>query len=226
MLSVLAQSKLFKGLDPSILQAVQQHAHRHQVESGHQFVQQGKPALAVYVLIHGYAKIVQVTPDGHQVLMRYIGPGQEFGLVSVLEGFEYPASVQAVEECEALFWQGELLAQFIERYSRIAFNTLRIMAHQNQETQRRYQELLTEHVEQRLAQAILRLAQQVGHSIANGTLIDLPLSREDLAEIIGTDLYSISRLMSHWERDGLIQTDRKSIVLLRKEALERLAAQS
>ena len=226
MISMLAQSKLFKGLAPGILQAVQQHAYRLQVDSGHDFVQQGQPALALYVLIRGYAKIVQVTPDGHQVLMRYIGPGQEFGLVSVLEGFEYPASVQAVEECEVLVWPGELMAQYIERYSRIAFNTLRIMAQQNQETQSRYQELLTERVEQRLAQAILRLAQQVGHGITGGTLIDLPISREDLAEIIGTDLYSVSRLMSQWEREGLIQTDRKSILLLRKEELDRLAAQS
>jgi CRP-like cAMP-binding protein len=226
MISLLAQTQIFKELDRSALQAVYQHAHQRQVDSGHFFIQQGEPALATYVLIRGHAKIVQVTPDGHQVLLRYIGPAQEFGLVAVLTDFEYPSSVQAVEASEALVWQGEVLAQLIERYSRIGFNALRILAHQNLEQQRRYRELLTERVEQRLAQTVLRLAQQIGHSISDGTLIDLPLSRKDLAEMVGTDLYTVSRLMSHWEQVGLVQTDHQNILLLRPEELERLSSQS
>lgn len=173
---------------------------------------------------YAHAKITQLTPDGHRVLIRYLGPGQEFGLVAVLSGFEYPTSVQAVEECEALAWEGELLAQLIERYPQIAFNALRTLAQQNQAQQRRYQELLTKRVEQRLAQAILRLAEQVGHKTAEGLQLDILLSRESLAEMVGTDIYTVSRLMSRWTRSGFIQADRQSVLLLRPYALARLAS--
>jgi CRP-like cAMP-binding protein len=224
MIPVLAKSQIFKELDDRGLQVMQENAHLRVVDGGQLFVQQGEPALHVYVLIRGHAKISQVAPDGHQVLIRYIGPSQEFGLVAVLSGFEYPATVQAVEECEALVWEGELLAQLIERYPRIAFNALRILVQQNQAFQRRYQELLTERVEQRLAQSVLRLARQAGHDTADGTLIEIPLSREDLAELIGTDIFTVSRIMSRWEQDGLVRTDRKSVSLLDQAALEQLAS--
>jgi CRP/FNR family transcriptional regulator, nitrogen oxide reductase regulator len=224
IIPVLAETMIFAGLDSPALQAVQKTIHRRQVSGGQFIVRQGEPALIFYVLLHGYAKIVQVTPDGHQMLIRYIGPGQEFGLVAVLSGFDYPTSVQAVEECEVLAWEGELLAQLIERYPRIAFNALRVLALQNQQFQRRYQELLTERVEQRLAQAVLRLGAQVGRSTADGTLIEVPLSRTDLAEMVGTDMYTVSRIMHRWEQDGLVQTGRKSVQLLHQQALERLAA--
>jgi CRP-like cAMP-binding protein len=224
MCALLAKGQIFENLEDNALRVVRQNAHSQVAGSGEFFVQQGERALRFYVLTRGYAKIVQVTQDGHQVLIRYIGPGQEFGLVAVLSGFEYPASVQAVEECEALVWEGELLAQLIERYPRIGFNALRILAQQNQELQRRYHELLTQRVEQRLAQSILRLAHQAGRSTAEGTLIDLSLSREDLAEMVGTNIYTVSRIMSRWEQGGLVQSDRQSVRLLCQAALEQVAS--
>lgn len=223
MISLLAKTRIFNDLDRRTLQMVANQAHRKQIATGGFFFHQGEPALAVYVLARGHAKILQVTLDGHQVLIRYIGSGQEFGLVAVLDGFDYPASVQTVEACEALVWPGEVLAQLMERHSRIGFNALRILAQQNQDLQQRYHELLTEHVEQRLAQTILRLAKQAGSSTTDGTLIELPLSREDLAELVGTDMYSVSRLMSRWEERGFVHTDHQHVLLLRPDALTRLA---
>jgi CRP/FNR family transcriptional regulator, nitrogen oxide reductase regulator len=223
VISILANSQIFANLDIRALEIVQQNAHLQRGDSGYFFVQQGKPALFFYLLVRGHAKLSQVTEDGHQVLIRYIGPGEEFGLVAVLSKFDYPATVEAVEACEALVWEGELLAQLIERYPRIGFNGIRILAQQNQKLQRRYQELLTERVEQRLAQSILRLSRQVGHKTLVGALIDIPLSRQDLAELVGTDIYTVSRIMSRWERKEIVRTDRQSVQLLQREALERLA---
>jgi CRP-like cAMP-binding protein len=223
MLSLLAQTKIFANLDSGMLQAVLQSSHRRHFDAGQHMVSQGQPALFFYVLARGYAKIHQLAPDGRQMLIRYIGAGQEFGLVAVLSGFEYPTSVETVEACEVLAWEGELLAQLLERYPAIAFNALRVLALQNQDLQRRYQELLTERIEQRLAQAVLRLSVQAGRSTADGTLIKVPLSRSDLAGMVGTDVYTVSRLMSRWERDGTIQTTRRTILLLRPQALAGLA---
>jgi CRP-like cAMP-binding protein len=101
----------------------------------------------------------------------------------------------------------------MERYSTLAFNALRILADHNQSLQQRYQELLTEKVEQRVAQALIRLTEQLGQPVPNGILIDLPLSREELAEIAGTTLYSVSRILSKWEEQRWVESGRERVVV-------------
>ena len=174
-------------------------------------------------MIEGHAKLIQVTPDGHEILVRYIRQGQEFGVIAVLSGFEYPLSIQAVDECQLLVWPGEVLAQLMERYSRIAFNALRVMVKRNQDLLRRYQELLTEHVEQRVAQALLRLAEQMGRREGDCILIEMPLPREDLAELTGTTMYTVSRILSKWERKGFVDTGRERVLVCRPQDLMPIA---
>lgn len=224
MISVLADSQIFHNLDRGSLQVLLHHAHRRSVPEQQVIVRQGDPALAFYIVAQGHAKIAQVTPDGHPVLIRYIGPSQEFGLVAVLSGFTYPASVQAVDACEMLVWEGELLAQLIERDSRIAFNAMRILSWQHQEQQLRYQALLTERVEQRLARSLIKLAKLVGRDSDDGTLIDLRLSREDLADLIGTTLFTVSRILSRWDLEGVVRAGRESVTILDMQSLVRVAS--
>jgi CRP-like cAMP-binding protein len=87
----------------------------------------------------------------------------------------------------------------------------------------RYQELATERVEQRVARALLRLARQVGQKEEDGILINLPLSREDLAEMIGTTLYTVSRILSRWEHQGLVKTGRERVLIRNPHALVDIA---
>ena len=177
LIGVLADNSVFGGLTEQQLQDVRAAGNVRRFESGSLVIRQGDPALAFYVILCGYARVAQVTPDGHQVLIRFVEPGNGFGLTSALSGFENLWSVQAIGECRALVWHGELLAQLMERYARISFNALRVMVLRNQELQHRYQELLTEPVEQRVAQALLRLSRDVGLQTKDGILIGVPLSR-------------------------------------------------
>ena len=206
ILHILADSSVFQGLSERELQDVREAATMRRYVAGELMVRQGDPALAFHMLICGHAKLVQVTPDGHQVLIRYARPGHSFGLRSALSGFEYSLSAEAIDDSRALVWYGEVLAQLMERYSRIAFNGMRMMTLRNVEMQLRYQELLTEPVEQRVAQALLRLSNDMGQKTKEGILIDVPLSREDLAEYSGTTLYSVSRILRQWENAGVVRT--------------------
>ena len=87
----------------------------------------------------------------------------------------------------------------------------------------RYRELATERVEQRVARAIIRLTRQVGKRTEQGVLLDMPLSRQDLGEMTGTTLYTVSRIMSGWEQKGLISTGRERIVILNPHGLVTVA---
>jgi CRP-like cAMP-binding protein len=218
------QSQIFQGVNETILHRAVQHCHAKCFESGTVIIHQGDPAVAFHILIQGYVKLVQVTPDGHEIVSRFVGPGQEYGVIAVLGGYTYPVSVQTLERCKALVWAGEVLAQLMEQYSQIAFNVLRVMVDRNQLTQRRYQELLTENVEQRIARALLGLLSQAGSRSGSGILIDIPFSEEDLAELTGTTVYSVSRILNQWQRKGWVALGRKQVQVLRPQALESIAA--
>ncbi len=105
----------------------------------------------------------------------------------------------------------------------MAVNALRFLAGRLHELQDRYRELATERVERRVARAVLRLARQAGRKTDAGILIDLPLSRQDLAEMTGTTLYTVSRILSSWESAGLVEVGRERVVIKRGHGLVSIA---
>jgi CRP-like cAMP-binding protein len=221
---LMRQNQIFQGLDEATLTEAFDRAHLRSVDAGDVFAHQGDPALAFHILTQGRVKLVQVAPDGHGILTRFVRPGQEFGVIAMLSGFEQPMSAQAIDDCQMLVWAGEVMAQMIEQHTQIAFNAMRILVTRNLYLQRRYQELLTESVEQRLAQAVLNLLPTVGREVDNGILIDMPLTEEDLAELTGTTIYSVSRILNRWERAGIVVARRRQIVVCLPQALEPIAA--
>lgn len=209
----LQQIELFQGLPPADLAAIAKVAQGHRVKQGELFFRQGEPTTTLYVLIRGRIRLTQVTPEGHQVILRIIGPGEMFGLIAALGEASYPVSAQAVDDCLALGWDGETMAHLMERYTRLAFNAMHLLAARVKEFQDRYRELATERVERRVARALLRLARHSGKKVEGGVLIDLPLSRQNLAEMSGTTLYTVSRILSQWEQEDIIEAGRERVLI-------------
>ena len=135
----------------------------------------------------------------------------------------YPATAQALEDCTALAIEGVFLHKMLETRPQIAFDLMNLMTAYIQEMQARYRELATERVEQRVANALIRLAGQSGTKSDQEAGIELSLSRQDLAEMTGTTLYSVSRLLSEWDRQGIIQAGRERIRILKPHDLVRVA---
>lgn len=219
----IALCKLFCDLTESERKVVLQAGSSVQINSKDFFYHQGTDAARIYLLLNGRVKLIKVTVDGHQVLARFLNPGKCFGLVSVQECTEYPFSAQAVGACSALVWDYVTFHNLLLRFPGIALNALLMMMEQCREWQRRYEEIVTKCVEQRIAQAIVRLARQVGRRIKEGVLIDLPLSRQDLGEMTGTTLYTVSRILSRWEHEGLVKLGRERVVIRQQHELVTIA---
>jgi CRP-like cAMP-binding protein len=219
----LQQVRLFRDLGPGELQAVGRAAQQREVEVGQLFFRQGALADFVYVLHLGRVKLTQATPEGHQVVLRIMGPGEMFGPMAVLDGQPYPVSAQAVRWCQAFAWNGKSMAALMEDHPRIALNALSDLTVQLRDLQERYRELATERVEGRVAHALLRLAGQAGWKTEDGVLIDMPLSRQDLAEMTGTTLYTVSRMLNGWQRDGLLDIGRQRVSILDSDGLMAIA---
>jgi CRP-like cAMP-binding protein len=221
--ALLQENPVFVHLSPTAYALVLENATLTTYGTDTFLTRQGDPAHAFYILTYGRAKLLQTTPEGQQVLLRYIVAGQEFGLIAALGVYQHPLSVQAVEPCGALVWPGDRLADLMRLYPQIGLNGLQVMVLRNQELQRRYQELLSTRVEQRLAQALLRLSTQIGRPQADGILIDIPLTRADLAEYTGTTLFSVSRILRSWELKGLVESGRERVVVRDTTTLAKIS---
>jgi CRP/FNR family transcriptional regulator, nitrogen oxide reductase regulator len=219
----LAEISLFKGLKQVDINAVIQNGRTKKINDGAFYFHEGDPAEQFYVLTSGRIKLTQVTPEGQQVILRYIRPMEEFAIIAVLSGIDYPVSAEAVEDSVSMVWDKNTMRNLMQKYPLIALNALEILANRVQEFQDRIREMATERVERRIARALLRLVRQAGEKVPEGVLINLPLSRKDLAEMNGTTLFTVSRILSHWEGKGIIQSKRERIVILIPHGLVSIA---
>ncbi|PYM86514.1 MAG: Crp/Fnr family transcriptional regulator [Candidatus Rokuibacteriota bacterium] len=217
------QGGFFEGLRADDIVAVAAAAHRHRVAKRAFFFQQGNPAGALYVLTEGRAKILQTTMAGRPVLLSVVGLGDVFGESTLFGETQYAVTAEAMTACEALWWAAGTIVRLMARYPRIAVNAVRLLGRRLDELQDRYRELATERVEQRIARAVLRLGRQIGRRNADGVLLDLALSRDDLAGLAGTTLYTVSRVVSSWQKRGLVKAGRTLFLIRRPNALVAIA---
>ena len=222
-LAILKNAPLFAGLDEAALEVVLASAFRRRLRRGEFFFYQDEPATHFYVLLEGQARLNQLTPEGHQVTIRYMGPGESMGVIVVLSEMAYPLSAETVTDCLALGWEADTIGNLMEAYPRLALNGMRMVAGRFRDLQNRYRELATERVERRVARALLRLARQTGRRVDEGVLLDLPLSRQDLGEMTGTTLYTVSRILSGWEQEGLLITGRQQVIICNPHGLVSIA---
>lgn len=213
---------VFEDASDDDLDHIVQNSITRSIEEGGYFFFQGDAADYVYVLISGQVKLLQSNPAGHQVNLRTIHPWQLFGaLGAVRDAARYPASAQAMQNSSALAMQGLFLRGMMETRPYLSLALMRLMTGYIEEMQVRYRELATERVEQRIALALLRLTSQVGKK--SGTGIELALSRQDLAEISGSTLYTVSRVLAGWERQDLVRTGREKVTITKPHELVRIA---
>jgi len=220
---LLRNVDLFQDLEDNDLEAVARVGRYRQLEEDEFLYYQGDPATHLYAVLAGSLKLVQIDPEGHQVLLRYARPGEVFAILAVLGGMPFPTSAQAVEASQVMGWDQDSMKNLMLRYPGIAMRALEVLVQHTREFQDRIRELSTERVERRIARAVLRLARQSGRKVPEGILIDLPVSRQDLAEMSGTTLFTVSRTLSQWESQGIVKSGREKIVILFPHGLVTIA---
>ncbi|MDQ7029922.1 MAG: Crp/Fnr family transcriptional regulator [Ardenticatenia bacterium] len=221
--NVLKETDLFGDLSDDALEEVIGAARRLEFPGGLYIFHQGEQAVSFYVLVEGRVRLIQVTPDGNQVLVRFIMPGEPFAAVAIFGEGRYPVSAEVVDDAVVLCWHGACFADLMERHPKLALRAMGVLAGRVQEFQDRLREMATERVERRLAHTLLRLARQAGRRVHRGILIDLALSRQDLAEMSGTTLYTVSRTLRKWEQAGIVRVGRRWVVIRDPHALVSVA---
>lgn len=219
----LAAMELFAGLSTEALDEVMAHARLRYLAKDTRIFDQGDPAERAHALIEGAVRISQSGPDGEEVLIRLIGPGEMFGTAALFTDREYPADATTIIGSLEISWSETELFHLMERYAPIAVNVIGILGKRLKEAQERMRELSTQRAEQRVAHSILRLIHQAGRSTAAGTAIEFPLRRKDIADISGTTLHTASRILTTWEEAGLLVSDKQRLTVCRPGEIQKIA---
>ena len=215
---------VFENATDDDLKLILQNSITRSIEESSFFFFQGDAAEYLYILTSGQVKLMQSNPNGQQVNLRTLYAWQMFGALGAVRAeATYPASAQALENSTALAIKSESLHELIQTRPQLSFDLMTLMTTYIQEIQARYRELATERVEQRVANALIRLAGQAGIRSEKDAAIELSFSRQDVAEMTGTTLYTVSRLFSDWERQGIITTGRERIRIIKPHDLVRIA---
>jgi CRP/FNR family transcriptional regulator, nitrogen oxide reductase regulator len=211
--SLLRGVSLFERMDDTAMADALKLAVSRRYAAGDAVFEQGDTATHFFVLLNGRLKVTQVTPQGQQIVVRMVNPGDLFGIAKALHRDDYPGTATAVVESVALAWPMNAWAELVDRYPAFAANAMQTIGGRLQEAHARIREMSTEEAERRIGHAVLRLANQSGKKEPDGIRIDFPVSKQDIAEMTGTTLYTVSRILSAWEEAGIVDGGRQKLLL-------------
>jgi CRP-like cAMP-binding protein len=211
---------LFAGISPQDRSTILGAARERQFSRGQTISIEGDQLRQVILLTFGSAKMVQCGQDGSAVILRLCGPGELVGTLGVSMQERYRCTSQALTSCSALVWESCLFESLSTRFTALRLNVAYILYKQLEDMENRFREISTERVPSRLGRQILRLVEQVG--IRSNGSVEINMTREELAQLIGTSLFTVSRLLSEWDRRGIVVTRREGFSVINLEALSAL----
>ena len=182
---------------------------------------EGDPIRQIMLLTSGCVKITQVGLNGAEVILRLVGPRDVVGAVGGGARINHCSTARALRSSTALVWDAGIFEAILEQFPTLRRNSARILDLRLEEIEERFREVSTEKVAPRLSSQIARLLQQVGQCV-NGA-VEISLSREELAQLTGTTLFTVSRLLSNWEQRGIVRTRREGLTVCKLQALIELS---
>lgn len=183
----------------------------------------GSPGTGLMAVISGRVKITAPSPEGKEVILNIINPGEIFGEVALLDGKERTADAVALTDCELLVLERRDFLPFLQSRPELCVQLLAILCERLRRTSEQVEEILFLELPGRFARALLRLAQTHGERIAAGTRITLPLSQREFGELVGISREGINKQLHAWQREGWISLDRGEVVIRNMAALKRVA---
>ncbi|MEH6507772.1 MAG: Crp/Fnr family transcriptional regulator [Sulfitobacter litoralis] len=221
--SLLTHLPPFSKLERRDIHVILDQATSRRYEEGVAIFDEGASADRFFMLLDGYVRVVRITPTGEQVTALHIPAGQLLGIAKALGRDTYPATAMTATDSIVLSWPTRLWDAYVDSYEGFSTETYKTVGNRLGEMNNRIVEMATQQVEQRVANALLRLINQTGRKVSDGIEIDFPITRQDLSELTATTLHTVSRLLSAWEKRGLVQSRRKRIKVTDPHALVEIS---
>jgi CRP-like cAMP-binding protein len=223
-MSVASRKHTFDGITPEVAEYCLRLGQPLAARRGDVLTRQGDTADRCFYVRSGYGKVTSSSLDGHQILLCFVGPRDLVGQSAVTPDLEtYLTTTVVIQPMELVFWTRdvalEISAQFPDIHARLDASLARNL----QILLARLHTVGEGPASRRLASALLELADRHGEAVERGVTIGPLVTREDLANLTGSSLYTASRVLSKWEAEGLIVSRRGRLRLLNVARLRSLA---
>jgi CRP-like cAMP-binding protein len=215
------QSALFSNISQQECKEIVSAARDRVLARAQTIHVEGDRAQRVVLLTSGSAKIVQFGQNGTEVILRLCGPGELVGTLGFSTDGRHSATARALQPSGALVWEIGVFDSLLRRFPVLRLNTALILAKQLRDIEDRFREMVTCRVGARLSHQIVRLMEQVGQP--NDGAVEISISREELAQLIGTTVFTVSRLLSEWDERGIVSARRECVLVRNLKALEDLS---
>jgi CRP/FNR family transcriptional regulator, nitrogen oxide reductase regulator len=219
----LRRTTIFRRLSPDDRQRLAAVSQVREFDRGDILFHEGDPSDLLYTVVSGRVKVSKTTVRGTDVILEIFGPGDPVGAVAAYESRAYPASATALEPTMCLTIPRQTFFSLLETHPTMVRGLLVGLTHRLVELTNRLAELSGGRIEARLARFLLKLADDMGERSPEGILIPLTLSRQDIADMIGTTIETSIRIMSRWAKDNVVRTEKNGFVVVDRAALETIA---
>lgn len=222
-LTLLHQLPFFEGLSHETIIEINPLFREQGYEPGETIYYAGDPAVRLYVVAAGKVKLLRHALTGQEVVLDLLLPGDFFGNLPVLGEDTHPDTAQAHTTSCVLAITGDDFQRILGRYPQASLALLEMVSHKLREAREVIHQISASPVESRLAATLLKLADKLGEDQAGELLIQLPLSRQDLADMTGATVETVSRIMSQFRKDALIRSGRGWVAITDLDRLAEIA---
>lgn len=184
---------------------------------------EGNQPFGLYCISAGKVKIVKMDVEGHQQIVRLAGPGDLIGYRSLLAGVPYSATAQTLEDATICFIDKNTFFHILETHPATVFHVMKALAQDLGKAEHQIVNLSHKNIRERLAELLLIFEKKYGEKTPQGIHLNIRLTREELAELVGTTQESVIRLLSEFKQDGLVAVDGRDITLLNVKKLTETA---
>jgi CRP-like cAMP-binding protein len=215
--------RFLEGLTPPQLKSVVAAAKQVRFQANSMVIYQDHPAQHLYLLLTGRARHFYVTEKGKKVILLWIPPGEIFGFATFMPlPTGYHVSSETVKNSSVLVWDRATIRSLTARYPRLVDNALYLILHYLAAYRAAHMSLIVGSARERLAYVLVSLASEIGDKVQGG--FELKVKNEELANEANVTLFTASRLLSEWQRRGMLLKSRGKILLRSPELLLRYAA--
>ncbi len=217
----LKQVPLFAGLNDESVRELMGVAKRRTFRSGEVIFHRDDPGQVLYVIKEGKVKICLISPDGQEMTLVVFGKGECFGEFAILDGLPRSADAVALEKVECYTLQRSDFHNAIMKNPKIAIQVLEVLSRRLRSTDDMVEDLIFLDVYGRVAKKLLELSDTHGEKVDNGIRINVRLTQQELASMVGASRESVNKVLGYFTDKNFISTDKHRITLHRPNDLKR-----
>lgn len=210
---------VFCDLSEAHLHQIDRAKTRNHYKKNQIIFYEGNHPYGLYCIASGKIKIFKVDEQGHQQIVRLAGAGDILGYRCLLSNESYSATAEAIEDADVCFMDKSTFLHLLETHPATALRVMSKLADDLGKAERQMVNIVHKNVRERLAELLLVFEKKYGEKAVDGMRLNISLTREELAELIGTTQESVIRLLSEFRLDGLIAVDGRNITILNRGKL-------